>query len=502
MLVALLGPQARRRRAGGGQSVYEVDAAALSPQTWRAEFLSKGIPVLLNLPCKHFPDWTLASLREHYGKTLVQVRRNTRSDEYKAGMRKWCFQAMTLDSYMSLLTSRRTKEQGCDYYLAVQNIKKVFPSLAASMSMLDLPGLGPLKLHAGPFLWVAAEKHYEYCHQDPDDNFLLVTEGVKRVRMFGPEWLAALYPNPLGARGRTIQSQVPLHRPFAEIVLDYPRFADAAPCMMEVEVRAGQMLFIPAFTWHQVSALQVTVSLNVFFGDADQGEEVDSEDSSAGLERIKQHHQQNKQNSYLSKICRVFKRDVKDGQQSSALQRHLAWLPGYLSSLSSRDPVAQLAGKLEEPLNAQWVACAFWLLNVIEQNIDCPSLPRIVQQLPESLAAFLLTQWHEVPSPSQLCLLVGLIRSYLTQRPRLFPGRAAPQLDADHLAQQPGPHNRPALAGEAAQRMDRLECWRENSPPPAAPRNAPRLKIRHLPDFEPPSKTTLPTPNSQNYDYR
>ena len=30
------------------------------------------------------------------------------------------------------------------------------------------------KLHAGPFMWIAPKGHYEYCHMDPDDNFLLI----------------------------------------------------------------------------------------------------------------------------------------------------------------------------------------------------------------------------------------------------------------------------------------------------------------------------------------
>ena len=33
------------------------------------------------------------------------------------------------------------------------------------------------KLHLGPYLWLALRGHYEFCHFDPDDNFLVIIQG-------------------------------------------------------------------------------------------------------------------------------------------------------------------------------------------------------------------------------------------------------------------------------------------------------------------------------------
>ena len=33
------------------------------------------------------------------------------------------------------------------------------------------------KLHLGPYLWLALRGHYEFCHFDPDDNFLVMIQG-------------------------------------------------------------------------------------------------------------------------------------------------------------------------------------------------------------------------------------------------------------------------------------------------------------------------------------
>ena len=48
----------------------------------------------------------------------------------------------------------------------------------------------------------------EYCHYDPDASLLMMIEGSKQVRLFSCSDHKKLYPNPLGSKGKTIQSQV------------------------------------------------------------------------------------------------------------------------------------------------------------------------------------------------------------------------------------------------------------------------------------------------------
>ncbi|EDV20524.1 uncharacterized protein TRIADDRAFT_31789 [Trichoplax adhaerens] len=101
----------------------------------------------------------------------------------------------------------------------------------------------------------------EFCHLDPDDNFLAMIRGRKRVRLYGCQ-TQPLYPNPLGSKGRTIQSQVDCDNP------DYQKFPlfHNSQCQ-EYVLESGEMLFIPAFCWHQVTSLDTSISINMFFGD-------------------------------------------------------------------------------------------------------------------------------------------------------------------------------------------------------------------------------------------
>ena len=67
------------------------------------------------------------------------------------------------------------------------------------------------------------------------------------MRLFGID-LDNLYPNPLGSHGKTIQSRVNCDSPDLE---KFPKFSKAVchHCVL----KPGEMLFIPAFFWHQVN---------------------------------------------------------------------------------------------------------------------------------------------------------------------------------------------------------------------------------------------------------
>merc|ERR1712243_32918 len=90
-------------------------------------------------------------------------------------------------------------------------------------------------------------------------------KGRKRVRLFGYSHLEALYPNPLGSYGKTVQSQVDLDDVDME---KFPKFGSNGLTCQQTILEPGDMLFIPAFYWHQVSALDSGISVNMFYGDS------------------------------------------------------------------------------------------------------------------------------------------------------------------------------------------------------------------------------------------
>ena len=138
---------------------------------------------------------------------------------------------MTFSEYISNI--EKGNKKAFSSYLAVQNVRKALPELECD---IQIPKYIK-KLHGGPFLWFAMKGHYEFCHFDPDDNFLIVLSGRKHVRLYPACYLENLYPNPLGSRGKTIQSNVDCNCPSLDI---HPKFSAAKCC----EVRSFILDFI------------------------------------------------------------------------------------------------------------------------------------------------------------------------------------------------------------------------------------------------------------------
>lgn len=145
------------------------------------------------------------------------------------------------------------------YYLAATNLKTGFSQIANDF---DVPKYVE-KVHHGPYLWVSAKNHYEFCHVDSDDGMLCLITGCKEVKLYSYKEFSLLYPNPRGSLGRTVQSQVNCSSPNLSL---FPNFANAV--CEEGTLHPGDLLFIPGFYWHQVTSTLPSISINIFWGDA------------------------------------------------------------------------------------------------------------------------------------------------------------------------------------------------------------------------------------------
>ncbi|XP_038059809.1 bifunctional peptidase and arginyl-hydroxylase JMJD5-like [Patiria miniata] len=242
----------------GKQRVVEIArVSALTAAEFNVEYFKKDVPVIITDVASKWPaaGWTLESLKERAGHNKAFIRQNTSKEDYKVG-KAYTIRESTLREYINDLDEDNSRSRNS--YLAVQNIKSTFPELEADVPMPDYVG----KIHLGPYLWIAVKGHYEYCHFDPDDGLLVVLSGRKKVQLYGCNPMP-LYPNPLGSKGRTIQAQVNCEDPDLE---RHPLFA-LATCY-QGELGPGEMLYIPSFWWHQVTSVEMSISVNFFFGDA------------------------------------------------------------------------------------------------------------------------------------------------------------------------------------------------------------------------------------------
>jgi len=207
--------------------------------------------------------WTVEYMNERCGNNFIQIRKNTHINEYRVG-KKYNIEQCKFSKYASLLLA--DSKEASKYYLAAQNLHVAFREVEEEFTIPCYVE----KIHHGPFLWVGAKNHYEFCHVDPDDGIICMLKGKKVVRLYSNKQFRHLYPNPLGAKGRTIQSQVNCDKPSEAL---NPLFFEAI--CHECTLEPGDLLYIPAFWWHQVSSVDASISMNVFFGDTGESNYVE-----------------------------------------------------------------------------------------------------------------------------------------------------------------------------------------------------------------------------------
>ena len=180
--------------------------------------------------------------------------------------------------FMDFLKQVMTRPGGDDsIYLNLQTDNVIEPPLLQLLGDFSIPPYFK-DLHLRCInLWMGnSEKTIVTpLHHDFNDNLYVVAEGRKHFTLFPPEQAPNLYPRGqlLGVEpngivryaslsGKPHLSQVDIHAPDLE---RFPQYAAAEPTRTEVDIQAGEMLFLPAGWFHQVSSSGRHIAVS-FFG--------------------------------------------------------------------------------------------------------------------------------------------------------------------------------------------------------------------------------------------
>ena len=149
----------------------------LSEKQFHDEYFVRQRPVIITDAADDWParSWTIPSLVERVGDNEVWVRGKTNKEDYRVG-RTYTIRRCQFREYCDDLMKENARARSS--YLAVASMAQSFPQLLPDVPLPKyLRDYG--KLHLGPYMWVALKDHYEFCHYDPDDNFLIMIQGRK-----------------------------------------------------------------------------------------------------------------------------------------------------------------------------------------------------------------------------------------------------------------------------------------------------------------------------------
>ena len=225
------------------------------PLPGREEFLARywvpGVPVVFTDVVTKWPAfdrWSPGDLAERFGDVKVTACVGRTGIEHPDADWEQVKRELTIRELATLVQSPAA---GNDVYMIAKNAALARPELAPLLDDLALPPgffrdeIDPMRIA----LWVGGAGTHTPLHHDGDNSLLCQVVGRKRIRLFPPESVALL------DLARGVYSRWDPTSP--------DEVEDAPEAMREFVIEPGEALFIPAGWWHQVDALDISMTVTI-----------------------------------------------------------------------------------------------------------------------------------------------------------------------------------------------------------------------------------------------
>jgi len=226
--------------------------AHIGREDWLKDFVAASRPLVLTAMASDWPAlrrWTPQHLREQYGTVRVEVQTGRDSDpDFERNKLK-----LRCEMPVAELVDRVLEGSGNDLYLTANNQALKRPGLAPLLADIgSLPDwVDRAALPGAALLWFGAAGTLTPLHHDTLMLMHTQVVGRKRWRLASPLQTPRLY------NSRSVFSPVDLAAP------DWVRFPKAAGVqVLDVVVEPGETLFVPLGWWHQVEALDTSLSIS------------------------------------------------------------------------------------------------------------------------------------------------------------------------------------------------------------------------------------------------
>jgi hypothetical protein len=242
---------------GRPEAVHRVRA-----EIFKREYLARATPVIVVDALNNWeairlwsPEYLASVLKEK--RTIVAVSNEDRfkynPSEHDGNVLQ--YQTETMDFVSAVSKIVRSNSASERYYIMQKSISDEFPELLRDIKH-------PIWIESSEStvnLWFGTANNVSPLHYDDDNNFFAQVYGRKRITLFDPAQTEWLYPYPVHA--------VMKHLSFVDVenpdLIRRPEYRKARP--MECVLEPGELLYIPAYWWHQVRSLDVAISVNFWW---------------------------------------------------------------------------------------------------------------------------------------------------------------------------------------------------------------------------------------------
>jgi hypothetical protein len=208
-------------------------------------------------------NWSHDYLLKHCGNNLVPVRFYKKGfwDDYKNFAYEDAYEPkkeMRLKEYINNHVENRV-EHGLECYLSEADFEGCFPEIVGDV-------IYPEYLNRKPFsmLWYGFTSQEfsstSHLHFDSIHNIFAQIRGRKRILLFPPSNYLSFYPPLESSSGAANNSKVDPKLFNLELFPNFP-WEDKIEFVLE----PGEILYIPPFWWHHVTALDENISLSFWY---------------------------------------------------------------------------------------------------------------------------------------------------------------------------------------------------------------------------------------------
>ena len=236
--------------------VSSVSAEDLSAKQFYFKYVANSLPVVIRNATDAWPARTKWLDNEYLRKTVgeneltVEV---SQDDNFVFYGQTYASEEMKLGDFLNVFDKQdRTK----NYYIAQQDVEKDLPQLKADIKRPDFTALLD---YDETLFWMGSGGQRTPIHYDDAENLLTLIDGTKKIRLYDPSQSNFLYPIERDANGG-LTLEVNITDPDLD---KYPLFSKAVG--IDVELHAGDMLYMPAYWWHEVVSVNRNVAVNFWF---------------------------------------------------------------------------------------------------------------------------------------------------------------------------------------------------------------------------------------------
>lgn len=225
----------------------------LSREEFYSQYYLLNKPVIISGMLDDWPalaKWNFDFLRTHFGEREVEIQMGRAQDanyEINSNQHK---RKMPLANYLDMIQGA---QESNDFYMTANN------SSANRQALTELwQDIGRLPEYLNPeskddgFLWLGPKGTRTPFHHDLTNNFMAQVVGRKRVKLIPACELAYVY------------NHHHCYTPVDGAAIDHERF----PLMrnvqvLECELAAGELLFLPVGCWHYVEGLEASITVSL-----------------------------------------------------------------------------------------------------------------------------------------------------------------------------------------------------------------------------------------------